>query len=121
MDCIMVSPQSEYEFPITIYQYSLSLFTTCVNGRGVRGDRDNIPIQVIFLDVFPNPKLCAGGVDEGLEESDEVFAWVEEEEEWEKVGEMREGRSYHAVSTIQMNHHAMQYCNPTMPSLKLYK
>jgi len=49
-----------------------------------------------------------GGVDgEGLE-SEAVFAW--QEENWEKVGDIRSARSYHAVSTIQIDQQEIQYC-----------
>merc|ERR1712098_703917 len=48
-----------------------------------------------------------GGRDEVFDQQ-EVYQWIEED--WVKVGEMKEGRSEHAVSTILLVDEVMQYC-----------
>merc|ERR1712142_613679 len=48
-----------------------------------------------------------GGRDEVFDQ-EEVYQWIEED--WVKVGEMKEGRSDHAVSTILLVDEVMQYC-----------
>jgi len=42
--------------------------------------------------------------------SDEVLAWDIEAEEWVEIGRTKQARCMHAVTTIQMDHPAMEHC-----------
>jgi hypothetical protein len=56
--------------------------------------------------------LCfaGGGFDDT--ERDEIIGWLDEEQKWEETGKMMMARSYHAVTTIQMNDPLIEiYCN----------
>ena len=55
---LSIQPQQHYQYhplhTINTTTTTLSIFTNCLNGRGVRGDRYNFPIQVIsFLVASP--------------------------------------------------------------------
>jgi len=41
---------------------------------------------------------------------DEIMAWLDDEQEWEEAGKMKRAKALHAVSTIQMDDQAMEYC-----------
>jgi hypothetical protein len=40
----------------------------------------------------------------------EIMGWLDDELEWEETGKMKMARTTHAVSTIQMDDQAMEYC-----------
>ena len=42
--------------------------------------------------------------------SDEILGLLDEEQVWEEFGKMKEARSNHAVTTIQMDDQAMDHC-----------
>lgn len=50
-----------------------------------------------------------GGSD-GSHARDEIIAWLDEEQEWEDISKMKMVRNFHAVSTIQLDDLAMEYC-----------
>lgn len=52
-----------------------------------------------------------GGRDVENDIRDEVFVWLDEEQVWEEAGKLKTGKSIHAVSTIQMDDQAMEYCS----------
>jgi len=51
-----------------------------------------------------------GGCDESYKYRDEVIAWMDKEQEWVETGRMKVGRRLHALTTIQMDDPAMEYC-----------
>ena len=53
--------------------------------------------------------LCFAGGYTGIER-DEILVWLDDEQEWEVIGKMKMRRSFHAVSTIQMDDQAMEHC-----------
>ena len=50
-----------------------------------------------------------GGSD-GSDARDEIIAWLDEEQEWEENNKMKKVRNFHAVTTIQLDDVAMEYC-----------
>eukprot|EP00091_Calanus_sinicus_P017868 TRINITY_DN3888_c0_g1_i2.p1 TRINITY_DN3888_c0_g1~~TRINITY_DN3888_c0_g1_i2.p1 ORF type:complete len:316 (-),score=66.45 TRINITY_DN3888_c0_g1_i2:89-1036(-) len=52
-----------------------------------------------------------GGSDQENNKRDEVFVWLDEEQVWEEAGNLKTAHSIHAVSTIQMDDPAMEYCS----------
>ena len=53
-----------------------------------------------------------GGVDGGsFWHRGEVTVWLDEEEDWEEAGMMKDARTYHAASSIKMDDEAMEYCH----------
>jgi len=42
--------------------------------------------------------------------SDEVVSWDGVAEEWVEIGRTKQARCMHAVTTIQMDHPAMEHC-----------
>jgi len=54
--------------------------------------------------------LTGGYDDDAEEESNEVITWVEEKQKWARIGEMKNGMSYHAAATIPVDNEAMKYC-----------
>jgi len=41
---------------------------------------------------------------------DDILVWLAEEQKWEEIGKMKKIRCNHAVTTINMNDQAMEYC-----------
>ena len=54
--------------------------------------------------------LCFAGGYGGGSYRAEIMVWLDDEQEWEETGKMKMGRSYHAVTTIQMDDQAMEHC-----------
>ena len=52
---------------------------------------------------------CITGGEDGTYR-DEIIAWLDEEQKWEETGKMKMARYYHAVTTIQLDDQAMEYC-----------
>ena len=50
------------------------------------------------------------GGDDGSEVRDEIISWLDEEQEWEENSKMKKVRKFHAVTTIQLDDVAMEYC-----------
>ena len=54
--------------------------------------------------------IVIGGYDSYYNRRDEIIVWLDEEEEWLEAGKMKKARVNHAMSTIQLEDAAMQYC-----------
>ena len=53
--------------------------------------------------------FLVGGRDAGNNDRDEILAWAADTEDWVEVARMKEGRSYHAMTTIAMRE-VSAYC-----------
>ena len=42
---------------------------------------------------------------------DEIYTWLDEDQEWMEVGKLKIARSDHAVTTIKMDDQFMKYCH----------
>jgi hypothetical protein len=52
---------------------------------------------------------CRHGYDNDYSDRDDIMGWLDDEQEWEETGKMKTARSWHAVSTIQMDDQAMEH------------
>ena len=68
---------------------------------------------IVSCQALWSPKSpCTGGWTSFSQDecSDEVLAWDTEAEEWVEIGRTKQARCMHAVTTIQMDHPAMEHC-----------
>jgi len=52
----------------------------------------------------------SGGFDGDYNCRDEIIVWLDKDQEWLQVGKMKKARVNHAMSTIQLEDEAMEYC-----------
>jgi len=56
-----------------------------------------------------NLYMTGGDVGDGNYRN-EVWKWMDEEQEWEAIANAKVDRSFHAVTTIKLDDPAMQFC-----------
>ena len=78
---------------------------------GLYSVQDKYVVPVSCIKVFYKFGCVSGGWGYEADYRAEILEWNDEEQEWVEVDKMKAARNIHAVSTIQLDIHAVEGCS----------